>query len=216
MALPTTITSGNSGLWPANVSGNLGPFIYNDNVYVVLYDDPDNDGTSVDIQVWKATDPTSSFTVQDAAGEPSFNDGTASFLRAMDVYEQDGILYVCFVLERTGAVLYDIRTAMFSMVDDIWMDAPDGVGGPSDLTYSPTDDPTTYWGGITVRDDGDIIIVHPGENPSTMGGTYQEVAYSRYGNTSRVTDGTTGLAFSASGNTIIRDTGNWASDGFSA
>ncbi|NIP51090.1 MAG: hypothetical protein GWO26_03715, partial [Phycisphaerae bacterium] len=63
--------------------------------------------------------------------------------------------------------------------------------------------------------DGDVIIVHPGENPTTMGGTYQEVAYSRLEATATFTDATNGIDFDATNDTISRnDGGSFVTDGF--
>jgi hypothetical protein len=68
------------------------------------------------------------------------------------------------------------------MATDAWISSGYGFSGGNTevLLLDPTDAPAVYGVDITVRSDGDVIVTYHGENPSTMGGTYQEIAYSRW------------------------------------
>jgi hypothetical protein len=169
MALPTTISG---ALWPTQGSGNLGPFLYGTSVYICT-----NDAGGV--VMFKATDPTSSFSEVDASNAPT----GASQQYYMDSYFDGTYIHVMWVTQTNPSTIY----AKFDCSSDSWVDASDygGIGGAHSRTlYVPSDSPTTFWGGITVRSDGDVIVVHPGENYSNMGGATQTVYYSRIEGTS--------------------------------
>jgi hypothetical protein len=164
MALPTTI-SGFS--WPT-FSRNLGPFISSGgNVYAI--------GGTSGIAAYKATDPTSSFSEQDATNSPAFT-GAALGIAC----HQEGDLLHIVVHSASDS---EIHYSRFNMATDAWVEANNFGGSAANYEvslFSPTDASTTYGVDITVRSDGDVIVTYHGENPSTMGGTYQEIAYSRW------------------------------------
>jgi len=160
MALPTTISG---AAFPTESSGNLGPFVDGSgNVYFV--------GSG--LAVYKAADPTSSFSEQDATNAPAIGG------LHIDAFLDGTTLHIVGI-NTTG---YSTEYAQFDLSTDSWVDASNFGGTSGDTfveVYNPTDNPTTAWGGIAVRSDGDVVIVHPGENPSIKGGNYQELAYSR-------------------------------------
>jgi len=224
MALPVTLPDHGgteSVAWSVSGSGNFGPFLYNGNVYVLAVNhDTDASFPGDEVMMYKATDPTSSFSEVDYSGATILRatSGTGGYnfgnIEYFDAFQYPGSPYIYVMAyvrnDASVGIKDDVRQARFCCITDTWTSF-----ASASITYSATDKPTTWWGGITQRDDGDIIIVHPGENPTTMGGEYQEVAYSRAEVATTVTDGTTGLAFSTSGDTIIRPTGSWVTDGFS-
>jgi hypothetical protein len=178
-------------IWPTVGSGAVGPFLNGANVYVVGYD-----GT--DIAVYKSATPKTSGTwsAQDATNQPNFAPAY------IDSYQDGTDLHIMIVTTTT----FDTHYMQFDLATDTWVEANNygGTGGTySESIYSPTDDPTTAWGGVTVRSDGDIIIVHPGENPVEMGGNYQIVSYSRYESGTGWTKATTVAS------TVAKDDSYW-------
>jgi len=149
--------------WPSSGSGNIGPFQSGSAYYVV----------SAELDVYKASDPVSTWSVQDATNAPTI---TTNYVSAY----QDGTTLHIMCCAATGIATH---YAQFDMSTDSWVEANNYGGSASTYSYTvytPTDAPDDPWGDITVRSDGDIIIVHPGENPTIMGGDSQQTAYSRY------------------------------------
>ena len=172
MALPVTL-SGVSYSSTLN-SGHLGPYLYGTAVYVAVRD------SSGYPTVHKATDPTSSFSEQDSSNNP-----TVAAAAYMSAHFDGTYIHVMWVVSSTIVTHY----ARFNCSTDSWVDASNygGTGSTYYRTiYTPTIAPVTnpYWGSITVRSDGDVIIFHPGENANIKAGDDQSAAYSRIEGTS--------------------------------
>lgn len=140
MALPVSI---NLAYFPSTGSGNLGPFIDGSgNVYVIACY---NSGGTDAVAVWKATDPTSSFTSQDAIFPTTCEYADAYF---------DGTYIHLYCSGIVSSARYNWY-ARFDTSTDQFVDASN-FGGSSGTeyyaVYSHTDAPTTYWGGITSRE----------------------------------------------------------------
>lgn len=155
MALPTTI----SGVLMAAQCVRTGPFISsNGNVYLILTDSVD---ASI-MEIWKATDPTSSFSEQDVAGKPDF----ANNIQALAAFQVADVLHIANQQASTGDLYY----SQFSMATDTWVTASELI------TSAPN---FGSFCSIGVRSNGDIIVLHGGAGESVMGSSYQRIKYSR-------------------------------------
>ena len=158
MALPVTITSSDH---PSTRSGHNKPFrSSNGDIYVILLtvDDPAigivQDGdllhiagqmdqsstTSASPVAYKATDPTASFAIQDSGGQPTW---------ATDADD--------------GEVWY----SRFNMADDTWQDVD--TGDPDILAVDVQDPENGKAISITLRSDGDLVIVYQKNRDKFMG-----------------------------------------------
>ncbi len=148
MALPTTITTQAAAVMipkPFKSSGG--------NFYAIVAE------TINTIDAYKATDPTDSWTVQDAANNPSDGQGIAGVTAI-----QDGdIIHIAFI---DGLRAYYYST--FDMSDDTW-------GTINEEIEFPTNTATFPWISIAVRSDGDVVVVYAGDTDQVMGGKKERV-----------------------------------------
>jgi len=129
MALPTTIVS------TVGVSGHAPPFKSSaGNFYAVLF----VDGATEDIEVFKATDPTDSWTAQDSANGPSESSGQ-KYHNIAAVQDGDLIHIASFTI-----AIDTYKYHSFNMATDTW-----SVVG--ELIETPTNFPTRSWISIGVR-----------------------------------------------------------------
>ena len=145
MALPSTIsaTPGDAGHHPPCKSSA-------GNYYAVV------SGTASRIAVFKASDPTDTWTQQ--GGEIAGN--TFSIVQSGD------ILHI--VLHSTTSVKY----TSFNMGDDTFLD-----GTSLETVEDITNIPNREWASIAVRSDGDVVVVYAGATDQVMGGTKERVDY---------------------------------------
>lgn len=160
MALPVTISSTvvapqNSSHVPVKSSG--GAF------YVVLIDSADN----TQMQMFKATDPTSSFTETDAAGEPS----TGLEIKSLWTV-QDGDDYHVWI-QGVDDPLY----SMFDMSADAWEDVA-SASPIVNIDTGPDSNNTAHAITGWVRSDGDKCAVYQGKTDMVMGTEYQRLDFS--------------------------------------
>jgi len=147
MALPITITgiTRSTGHNPP-VKSSAGNF------YIV------ERASAGDLAVFKATDPTVSWTQQDSADRPS---GPTIFIISS---VQDGdILHIATSVGSSG---YEYHT--FNMATDQWVVT-------NQLIEDPTNRETHEWISIAVRSDGDIVVVYAGDTDQVMGGKKERV-----------------------------------------
>ena len=150
MALPVTISSSAAG-----IGGHQPPYKSSaGNYYAIIK----TSATTMDC--FKATDPTSSFTEQDSAGNPA----GFSFLSILS-HVQAGDSIMCVTWD---SGLYEYHR--FNMATDNW-DVVDSDLGTIDQA------PTFPWCSIAVRNDGDIICVIAGDTDQNMGGKKERVDY---------------------------------------
>ena len=153
MALPTTI----SGVFFGDKNINIGPFISSGgNVYVVIQI------TSSSVAVFKATDPTSSFSEQDSGNRP--NNGTADVL--CDVTQEGDTLHIITY----QGVANPVRYSQFSMSSDTW------VRGAVTIV-TPTNDGNGARASIAVRSNGDLIAFVQSPAEKLMGTQYSRTSY---------------------------------------
>lgn len=152
MPLPVTIISdvGLPGYQPPAISSG-------GNVYGVVRADAD------ELDVYKATDPTDSFSVQDAGNGP-VHIGT---ILGYAVKQISDVLHIV----AWSAIDYEYYT--FNMATDLW--AIDELM----VNVSGAGAPTFPFASIDVRGDGDVIVEYAGEREGIKGTRYERVAYAR-------------------------------------
>jgi len=150
MALPTTIlgTGGQEGHHPPFKSSG-------GNFYAIARN-------NVALQMFKATDPTDSWTEQDDTNDPV---RVSSWFEWASVQDAD-LIHIAAV----AADGYHYHT--FNMADDTW-------GVTNELIETPPDFPQLAWISIAVRSDGDVIVAYNGDSDKSMGDTKQRVDYAR-------------------------------------
>ena len=159
MALPVTISS---SVFPLQ-NYFCGPFKSSGgNCYVVVLE-----STGGTPEVFKATDPTSSFTAQDTANNPT------AVPSSMWAYQVGDVLHI--VTQETSVLAADLHYHTFNMATDAW-------GTKNELIETPKDAPATadYIGcSVALRSDGDVIVLYCGDTDAVMGTAYNRVDYAR-------------------------------------
>lgn len=159
MAFPTTIsTSGGDfgGCKPVISSGG--------NVYVLTVDST----ASAKLAMFKATDPTSSFSA--VGTNPTVTSGNP--IQVVQVYQVGDNLHVATA--DWGAITsVDIRYHVFSMSSDTWTTTNETIKSGVSIIVG-------YFGlGLCVRSDGDVIVSYNGASSRVMGTDYARVYYAR-------------------------------------
>ncbi len=151
MALPTTIVSSVVGLW-----GHHPPFKSSaGNFYVVAQT------STGSIDVYKATDPTDSWALQDDGNSP----GSLGNLVGYSVTQKGDVLYIASARD-IGYYFY----SEFDMSANTWSVANQTI----ELVAN---DPTFPWISIAVRSDGDVVVVYAGSTDAEMGNDKERVDY---------------------------------------
>lgn len=163
MALPVTI----SGLSTSNALTTK-PFLSSGgNVYVLGIHDTDVDL----VRAFKATDPTSSFS---NVGTDFSLTSTNPATKIHAVQSGDNLHVV--TVDAAAASAVDIRYHVFSMSSDSWTTTNETVKNDASYTgltgYSLT-------ASISIRSDGDIIVLYNGSTAASMGTDYNRVKYAR-------------------------------------
>jgi len=155
MALPTTIAS------IAVLSGRHPPFKSSSgNFYAIA------NTTTTTIDVYKATDPTVSWTAQDTSNNP-LGDGFVDFDIITAVQDGD-LIHIATDDDVFGGYLYH----KFDMSSDTWTVT-------DEVIEFTTDAPENTWISIAVRSDGDVIVAYVGDTDRVMGGDKERVDYAR-------------------------------------
>lgn len=152
MALPVTISG---VVFPTNNgNGRMGPFLSGGNFYVVFVDS--TDGAAID--VFKATDPTDSWS-QSQTSSPDAND-----VQHMAVHQEGTDLHIA-ALTTDELVFYGV----YSMSSETFTTAMAKItdAGPADAISDDDDADQTC--DISVRSDGDVIIVYSGDEDNDKG-----------------------------------------------
>jgi len=161
MALPSAIASVGSG-----DDGYLPPFKSSaGNFYIVT------STTSKAIDAYKATDPTSTWTVQDIANNPTLGDPNWTIITAV---QQGDILHIATYQSAIDAAQEGYRYHTFDMSDDTW-----GVVAELIIAASDIGDVAFIWASIGIRSDGDVIVAYGAETDGVMGSPKQRVDYAR-------------------------------------
>ncbi len=117
---------------------------------------------STTIDVFKATDPTDTWTQSDASGRPFL---PATMVGYSIVQGGDLIHIVAWTNS-----LYEY--SQFNMATDNW-----DVGGGGETIDVVTDNAALFWASIAVRSDGDVIVAYNGSTDQNMGGTKERADY---------------------------------------
>jgi len=148
--LPITIVS------QAGLRGHSPPFKSSGgNFYVVIVT------TLTSIDVYKATDPTDSWTQQDPTNNP-----TSIPDYVVLAATQSGDVLSIVSGEATGTKSFDYHE--FSMSADTWSVIEEEI-------ESLTNSPAQTWVSIAVRSDGDVIVCYNGQTDANMGDTKERV-----------------------------------------
>jgi len=163
MALPVTISDAE---FPIENS-YAGPFKVGTAFYIVL-----KESTGGRPQVYKATDPTSSFSAQDAAGRPAAVPGSMwAVAEGTDIH---------IATQEDGPTLDgDAHYHRFSTTTDTWSLI-------DDLIETPVNAPNLRREGVSLalRSDGDIVVLYTGDTDKVMGVTFNRCDYARFEGTS--------------------------------
>ena len=164
MAFPTTITTGGS------VSiGCGGPYISSGgNVYVIVQDDV----TESKFRAFKATDPTSSFS--NVGTDPQVTVGNT--ITGIAAYQVGDVIHVITQDKVPASNTYNLRYHIFNMSSDTWTTTNEVivssfVAATSGITNLGVD--------ISVRSDGDVIVLYNGVKVANMGVDRDRVYYAR-------------------------------------
>ena len=157
MALPTTIITG--GHFP----GHAPPFISSaGNVYAFIQTIVT---ANVIMEAYKATDPTSSWAVQDSENGPTTTSSVGTF-ESVSIVQLADLLYVA------SFALGDYRFSIFNMATDAWTTADQLI---EDVSGTP---PDQSWISIAPpRTDGTIVVAYAGATDGVKGGDKQRVDY---------------------------------------
>jgi len=163
MALPVTISS----VIIPDQNYYIGPFLSGGNFYTVLLDSTDESL----VEVHKATDPTSSFSEQDSANKPNTTDD----IRSMWVHQEGTDLHIVHG-ENDGTTTARYGYSVFHMATDLW----DGTIVNEEIEASVTTVATSQVScSISVRSDGDVVVLYNGAIDTVHGAPRQRVDYRR-------------------------------------
>ncbi len=163
MALPLTL----SGVQFPNQNYYCGPFLSGGNVYFVLLDATD---ASL-VEVHKATDPTDSFTEQDSGNKPNTTDD----IKSMWVHQEGTYLHVVHgEFDGTDTARYGY--SVFHMATDLWDGTLVDEEIEASVTVLATGDVSCS---ISVRSDGDVVVLYNGATDDLHGTDQHRVDYRR-------------------------------------
>lgn len=161
MAFPTAVGSSESG----NIGG-LTPYLYNDNVYVIVQAGTD----ASKLRAFKATDPSSSFS--NVGTDFAVTSGNTIVGMAT---VQDGSKIHVATCDYTSVLTVDIRYHVFDCSTDTWTTTNETI--KDNLAAVGTNSPGAV--AIGIRSDGDIIVLYNGASAAVMGTDYNRVKYAR-------------------------------------
>jgi len=149
-ALPVTISG---VVFPTNnANGRLGPFLSSGgNFYAVFLDSTDTGN----VDIFKATDPTDSWSQQ-----ATLDVGGANAVQVMAVHQEDDNLHI--VTDNAGEITLEYH--VFSMSSDSFTISNEAI--TSSISDNNEADKTVD---ISVRSDGDVIVVYAGDEDNAMG-----------------------------------------------
>jgi hypothetical protein len=161
MAFPTTIST----TFGASL-GFSGPFLSSGgNVYVITISNTGGD----DLRAYKATDPTSSFTA--VGTDVSVTSGDA--IQGVSIVQSGDNLHVVSV--DGSAANKDLRYHVFSMSSDSWTTSNELIKDNA----TPVTGFVPYPVSISIRSDGDVIVLYNGSSVANMGNDRERVVYAR-------------------------------------
>jgi hypothetical protein len=157
MPYPATI-SGVS--WPEHRNNVLGPFLYEDSLYVAVLDVPNNH-----LEVWRSTDSGETWAEADAANHPAINNTASN--RSTDAFVTGSVLSVGTV--EAGSVL--MRIWRFDLATNLWAGGFNALSGPQ--VYTNVTGKIAF--GSIRRASGSYVAFYQGGPESIMGSAYRRV-----------------------------------------
>jgi hypothetical protein len=148
MALPTTIVSA------SHFPGHIPPFKSSTGDF---YSVAGQSGANTRLGVYKATDPSDSWTETDTAGDPAQPAIVASAVQSGDV------IHIAWFLDSNN-----IRYSQFNMATDSWDITEETIENPANA-------PTNPWISIAVESTGVPKVVYAGDTDQVMGGKKERV-----------------------------------------
>ena len=170
MALPVTI----SGSGVSNQNSYFGPFKSSTggSFYTILGVTGAGSG---DVGVFKATDPTSSFSEQDTGNRPNFPNTTP--IKSIWVFQVGDNLHVCGQGGNSDVFYSRFLTDDGSGSEDTWVDVDTG---DKDILIDTTGTAQQAEAcTIAVRSGGDIIVVYQGDSDMLMGTDFARVDWNK-------------------------------------
>lgn len=164
MALPTTINANSD----VTVGGGTPYLSSGGNVYVVTR----NTSSRSNFQIWKATDPTSSFS---QIGSDTQVTSTNVIIGIATIQDGQNIHIVTADAVATNGAL-DLRYHVFSMSSDSLTTTNELI---KDNAVTANDIVAPFPLGISIRSDGDVIVLYNGSSVANMGAQRERVYYAR-------------------------------------
>lgn len=127
------------------------------------------------IEVWKATDPTSSFTEQDSANKPDLG-GSTPTLRSMGVWQDGDELHISTFITDSATSARSLFYHDFDMSTDTWGNTGVDVDGVT-LIRGDDDLPESLGTTIIAASDGDLYIFGTIDRDTAKGVKYGQVGY---------------------------------------
>jgi len=112
------------------------------------------------LEVFRATDSTGAWIVQDESNAPEWN---TSFPAVISAIQAGDVIHIA---TDVGGVKYEYHS--FDMSSNTW-------GVVEETIETPTNAPTLAWISIAVRSDGDVVVVYAGDTDQVMGGKKERV-----------------------------------------
>ena len=181
MALPVTISGTSTG----QSNYYWGPFKSSGGAFYGVF------VVSATVAVFKATDPTDSFSEQDSGNHPTSI--TAASIWATQVSD---VIHIA--TQASGG--HSVEYHSFNMATDLWVTTNEGIDSNPDLGFDAVS--------IAVRDDGDVIVLYQGQSDRVKGTDYARIDYAREegaGWTSGVAVSPTGDEVHYTGASVIKD-----------
>ncbi len=159
MALPVTISN---SLMPGN-NYFCGPFkAPNQQYYLALLESGTNKP-----QIFMATDPTSSFTAQDASNRPTVGTNMVSLW----AYLSGSEIHITTATNEFSSP--ENKYHVFDTSSDTWTTTDEEIDDTKDVGSAFASC------SIAIRSDGDVIVLYNGNPDADMGNPYQRVDYAR-------------------------------------
>ena len=129
---------------------------------------------------YKTTNPDSTWTRQDAAGEQSPTGIVTVY--GISTCMRGNLIHVVWCFRSSSTPFYELWYCQFNTSTDTWTTG--GPVGHVDFTHSGTNGENAIYASVTARSDGDIIIGYNSPTERVMGSEKWRVSYAVYEGTS--------------------------------
>jgi hypothetical protein len=170
VAFPTTVGTGGTHRF-SEFGHRHGPFISSTgNVYVLTL----SGATNIQLNVWKATDPTSSFTAQDTSNRPVSGTGSGP-CDSFSCVQLDDVIAISWNYDDDNFG-FGYRYSSFDMATDTYV-----LDGGNTSNQFDGNGVSTIKGrqDVAYRSDTDVIVAYRGDNEGNMGVPYERIRLAR-------------------------------------